>query len=215
MSTEKKLTELERMEQGMLFNQTALPILLKMSRGYYYLRKLNKTSLNNQPRRNRLIKKLFGSIGGDPFYVQSPVYVDYGHNVHVGKNFMSNYNVVFMDEGEIRMGDDVFIGPNCVITTNFHPVYAEERKICQVPNRFPKNYKGVKVYAKPIQIGNNVWIGSSTTVCGGVTIGDNTVIGAGSVVTRDIPANVFACGVPCRVVRAITEEDRLSKDIKG
>ncbi len=146
------MTELEKMKAGMLFIQNDFQVLLKMARGYRLLRKLNKTSLLNQPRRNRLIKKLFGSVYGNPFYVQSPIYVDYGHNVHIGKNFIANYNLVLMDEGEIHIGDDVFIAPNCVITTDIHPLHPDERKIFRTPHRFPSGYRGIRVYAKPITI---------------------------------------------------------------
>lgn len=104
------------------------------------------------------------------------------------------------------------IGPNVTITTNLYLLVASERNVCRVPNRFPSGHKGNYVYAKPISIGNNVWICSNVTICPGVTIGDNTVIGAGSVVTKDIPSGVFACGVPCRAIRPITEDDAIKRD---
>ena len=202
------MTEYDKMQAGQMFNQTDFSVLLQMAKCYRLVRKLNKTSLFNQPRRNRLIKKLFGSIDGTLYYVQSPLFVDYGCNIHVGKNFLSNYNVVLQDESEIFIGDDVMLAANVVITTDLHPMIAEQRKVCYVKNWFPSNHRGNYVYGKPIHIGNGVWICANSTICGGVTIGDNSVIGAGSVVTRDIPPNVFACGVPCKVIRPITEADR-------
>ena len=124
-----------------------------------------------------------------------PFWCDYGYRIEVGDNFYANHNTVMQDGGGIAFGDNVFIAPGCVFTTAEHPLDPEQRK------------KGLEI-AKPIKVGNNVWIGSNVTVLAGVTIGDNTVIGAGSVVTGDIPSGVVAVGVPCRVMRRITEEDR-------
>lgn len=204
------MSNYEKMRSGQLFNQTDPHLLMKMARTYCLVRNLNRTSLLNQPKRNRLLKKIFGSVDGNTYYVQSPLYVDYGFNTHIGKRFLSNYNLVIQDEGPIHIGDDVMVGPNVTITTNLHPLVATERKVCWVPNWFPLSHKGNYVYAKPITIGNNVWICSNVTICPGVTIGDNTVIGAGSVVTKDIPSDVLAYGVPCRVIRPISESDKLN-----
>ena len=203
------MTEYEKMLSGQLACPTDLSAMAKMARGYLLTSKLNRTSMLLQGRRTRLLKRLLGTLTGEPYYVQSPLYVEYGCNTHVGKNFLSNYNLVIMDEGPVTIGDNVMIAPNVVITTDMHPFLAEQRNVCRAPNRFPSNHRGNYVYAKPITIGNNVWLCASVTVCPGVTIGDNAVIGAGSVVTRDIPANVLAFGVPCRVVREITEADRM------
>ena len=203
------MTEYEKMLLGEPFNQTELQILLKMARAYLLTRRLNRTSMLLQGRRTSLLKRLFGTLAGEPYYVQSPLYVDYGFNIHIGKNFLSNYNLIMQDEGPIHIGDNVMIASNVVLTTDMHPLLAEQRNVCWVPNRFPSNHRGNYVYAKPITIGNNVWICANVTVCAGVTIGDNSVIGAGSVVTQDIPANVLAFGVPCRGVREITEADRM------
>ena len=203
------MNDIEKMQSGMLYNPTYLPIFIKMVKGYCLTRKLNKTSLLRQGKRKRILKRLFGSIKGEVYHVQSPLHVEYGCNVHVGNNLVANYNLVMYDEQEIHIGDDVMIGANVVITTAMHSLDKDERKVCWVPNKLPLNHKGLKVYAKPITIGNNVWICSNVTICAGVTIGDNAVIGAGSVVTRDIPPNMLAFGVPCRVVREITEADRM------
>ena len=202
------MTEYEKMQAGLPFNTTNLQILLKMARGYLLTSKLNRTSMLLQGRRTRLLKRLFGSLDGEPYYVQSPLYVDYGCNTHIGKNFLSNYNLVIMDEGLVTIGDNVMLAPNVVISTVVHPFVAEQRNVCWVPNRFPSNHRGNYEYTKPITIGNGVWICANVTVCAGVTIGNNSIIGAGSVVTRDIPANVLAFGSPCRVIRELTEADR-------
>lgn len=207
------MTELEKMKAGKLFNQTDRSLLLKMARTYCLVWKLNRTSLLNQPKRNRLLKKILGGISGKPYYVQSPFYIDYGFNTFIGANFLSNYNLVIMDEGEVHIGDDVMIGPNVSIITNLHSKIAEARKICHVPNYFPHNHKGNYIYSKPIHIGNCVWICTGVVICPGVTIGDGAIIGAGSVVTQDIPPYTIAYGVPCRPVRAITDKDRIEGSV--
>lgn len=97
------MTDIEKMKAGMLFNQTDLRVMLKMAQGYRLMCKLNRTSTLNQGKRNRIMKKLFGSLDGNTFYVQSPLYVDYGHNVHIGKNFLSNFNLFLQDEAEIHI----------------------------------------------------------------------------------------------------------------
>ncbi len=156
---------------------------------------------------------MLGGIGGKPYYVQSPFYIDYGFNTFIGTNFLSNYNLVIMDEGEVHIGDDVMIGPNVSIITNLHPAVGKERRICWTPNYFPHNHKGNYIYSKPVYIGNCVWICTGAVICPGVTIGDEAIIGAGSVVTRDILPGMLAYGVPCRPVRVITDEDRMEVNI--
>lgn len=113
------------------------------------------------------------------------------------------------DYAEIRIGDNVFIGPNVSIVTIHHPLIADERNPRVIPNSMVSGSRGNWQKAFPVHIGNNVLIYTNATICPGVTIGNNSVIGAGSMVTKDIPPNVFACGVPCKVVREITEEDRM------
>lgn len=141
-----------------------------------------------------LIKKMFGKVGTFPT-VNTPFWIDYGYNTEVGDYFFANHNCQILDGARVKFGDYVFIAPNCTFTTAEHALDAEQRN------------EGLEV-ALPITVGNNVWFGAGVTVLGGVTIGDNTVIGAGSVVTRDIPSGVIAVGVPCRVLRKITEADK-------
>lgn len=203
------MTEYEKMLAGEPACPTDLSAMLKMARGYLLTRRLNKTSMLNQPKRNRIIKKLFGSIDGKPFHIRSPLHVEYGCNIHVGKNFQANYNLIVQDNAPVTIGDNVLLASNIVITTVRHPFCADQRAIHWVPNCLPCGHRGVHIIAKPIVIGNNVWVCAGAIICAGVTIGDNSVIGAGSVVTRDIPPNVLAFGNPCRVVRAITEADRI------
>ena len=154
----------------------------------------NKINPNNREELNGILKGLLGKCFDDTIIVP-PFWCDYGDHITVGKSFYANHNMIIQDGGEVSFGDNVFIGPNCCFTTAEHALDPEMRKA------------GVEI-AKPIKIGNNVWIGAGSTVLAGVTIGDNSVIGAGSVVKKDIPENSVAVGVPCRVIREITEADR-------
>ena len=154
----------------------------------------NNTHPREGERRQEIMRNILGT-SGEHFFFEPPVHMSYGSHVHIGEDFYSNFNLVLVDDGEIHIGDKVMIGPNVTLCTTGHPVYPLYREM-------------VAHYSLPIHIGNNVWIGGSTVVCPGASIGDNTVIGAGSVVTRDIPANVVAMGTPCRVVRTIGAHDR-------
>ena len=132
---------------------------------------------------------------GKDVIITPPFWCDYGYNITLGDYFYSNHNMIITDGAKVTFGDNVFVAPNCCFTTAEHSIDPEQRKA------------GIEV-AKPITIGNNVWIGAGSTIVAGVTIGDNTVIGAGSVVKKSIPENVIAIGVPCKVLRTITEEDK-------
>ncbi len=154
---------------------------------------------NNIPPRDRakrkeLMRTIVGKIG-EEFNIESPFQCDYGYNIEIGENFYSNHNLIILDVGRVKIGDNVQVAPNVSIYTAGHPVHPETRNT---------GYE----YGIDITIGDNVWIGGSVSILPGVIIGDNAVIGAGSVVTKDIPANVIAAGNPCRVIREITEEDR-------
>lgn len=140
-------------------------------------------------RREELIRRLLGKTGRS-FLIEQPFYCDYGYNVEIGENFYANVNCVILDEAAVRFGDNVFVAPNCGFYTAGHPFDVEQRN------------RGLE-YARPITVGNNVWIGAQVCVLPGVTIGDNCVIGAGSVVNRDIPAGSLAVGNPCRVIRKL------------
>lgn len=141
-----------------------------------------------------LLKDILGKTG-EEVHIEAPFHCDYGYNIEVGENFYANYNLVILDVGKVRIGDNAQIAPNVGIYTAGHPVHPDTRNT---------GYE----YGIDITIGDNVWIGGNTCVLPGVTIGDNAVIGAGSVVTADIPPNVIAAGNPCRVIREITEADR-------
>ena len=156
-------------------------------------RELNATLETQREERKALAKKLFASAG-DGAYIEPPFYCDYGYNTRVGKNFYCNYDCIFLDCGKITVGDYVMLGPKVALYAVGHPMDPDVRRLGWD-------------HPQDITIGDGVWIGGSTVVCPGVTIGENTVIGAGSVVTKDIPANVVAAGNPCRVIRPITQAD--------
>ena len=155
--------------------------------------------------RETIIHQIVGHIGEGTFF-QGPVTFHYGVHTSVGKRCFFNFNLTVQDDAAVTIGDDCNFGPNVTIVTPVHPMVAAER-------REMLNSEGQRVrrcYARPVTIGNDCWLGAGVIVCPGVTIGDGCVIGAGSVVTKDIPANSFACGVPCRVVRPITEADSMA-----
>ncbi|AIF52989.1 sugar O-acetyltransferase [Pelosinus sp. UFO1] len=141
-----------------------------------------------------LIKKIIRKTKGR-FLIEQPFWCDYGYNVEIGENFYANHNCIILDGAKVTFGDNVFIAPNCGFYTAGHPLDSEQRN------------QGLE-YAYPIIIGSNVWIGAHVAVLPGVTIGDNVVIGAGSVVNKDIPSGVIAAGNPCKVIRKITEDDK-------
>ena len=135
----------------------------------------------------RQLQKMLGSVG-ERVWIAKNFNCDRGKNIHIGNYFTGNHNLTILDIREVRIGDHVMIGPHTLITTVSHPLSAEERR---------EYY----AWAKPVTIGNNVWIGGSVTILPGVSIGDNVTIGAGSVVTRNIPSNTLAVGNPCKVVK--------------
>lgn len=143
--------------------------------------------------REAMIRKYFGKTGKN-FRIEQPFHCDFWDRVSIGENFFSNYNFVILAGNKIEIGDNVLIAPDCGLYAAGHPFDMERRNA------------GLE-YARPIKIGNNVWIGGGVKIMGGVTIGDNTVIGAGSIVTKDIPSGVVAAGNPCRVLREINPED--------
>jgi maltose O-acetyltransferase len=144
---------------------------------------------------NELLKKLLGKTKKS-FSIKPPFRCDYGYNIEIGENFYSNYNLIILDCAEVKIGDNVLLGPNVGIYTAGHPLHHEMRN---------QEYE----YAFPIKIGDNVWIGGNVVINPGVSIGMNSVIGSGSVVTTDIPCNVVAYGNPCKAVRKITDDDKL------
>lgn len=189
------MTEKEKARLGYLYNANYdAEILAEIERCNDLCHEFNSLKPSERKSQREILKKIFGYMG-ENVTVNTPFWCDYGYNTSVGDYFFANHNCQIIDGGKITFGNHVFIAPNCLFTTAEHALDAEQRK------------QGLEV-ALPITIGDNVWIGAGTTVLGGVSIGSNTVIGAGSVVTKSIPENVIAVGVPCRVVREITEADK-------
>lgn len=155
--------------------------------------KLNTMDRSDFEGIKEVIKELFGKSDGA--FVNPPFYCDYGKNIEVGKNFFANYNCTILDVAKVKIGDNCQMAPNVAIYTAGHPVHPDTRNT-------------LYEYGIEVTIGNNVWIGGNTVICPGVHIGDNVVIGAGSVVTKDIPDWSIAAGNPCKVIRQITEADR-------
>lgn len=186
------MTEKEKMMAGVLYDANNDPQLMaerlkckELCRDYNNLRPRETAA------RKALLHKIIGSIAGE-LLIEQPFYCDYGYNIKVGKNFYANFNTVILDEAPVTFGDNVFIAPNCGFYTAGHPLDPVVRN------------KGLE-YGRPITIGDNVWIGAGVHVLPGVTIGNNCVIGCGSVVVRDIPANSVAVGNPCKAIKLITQ----------
>lgn len=148
----------------------------------------NQSRPGNMEKRDEILKRLIKARGA--VYIEPPFYCDYGYNIEVGENFYANFNCVILDVNSVRIGDNVLLGPNVQIYTATHPLDPAERLTR-------------REMAKPVVIGDNVWIGGGAIICPGVRIGDHSTIGPGSVVTGDIPANVFAAGNPCKVIRML------------
>ena len=188
------MTEKEKMLHQMLYDANYDMELLKEREAAKELcYDFNQLRPSETEQQTELLKKLFGKTKGS-FTVMAPFWCDYGYNIEIGKNFFANHNTVILDCAKVTFGDDVFVAPNCGFYTAGHPIDADRRN------------QGLE-YAYPITVGDNAWIGAGVHVLPGVTIGSNVVIGAGSLVNKDIPDNCVAVGNPCRVIRAITQED--------
>ena len=198
------MTEREKMLRGELYDPSDDELVALRTRARKLAYDYNLSQEGEAERRRSLLDALLGSHG-DFYYCEPPVRFDYGVNTHVGDDFFSNFNFTVLDCAPVTIGKQCFIGPNVSIVTPVHPMLACDRNMRRAPNGTKFDFE----YARPVTIGDNVWLASNVTVCGGVTIGHDTVIGAGSVVTRDIPAGVFAAGNPCRVIRPLTEQDKL------
>lgn len=189
------MTEWEKAQAGFLYDANYEPELIAMRKKCADLCwEFNLCRPSDTERQQELLWAILGEIKGS-ITITAPFYCDYGTNISVGENFYTNHNVTILDGAKVTFGDNVFIAPYCVFSTAGHPLDTEQRN------------RGLEI-ALPITVGNHVWIGTHVSVLPGVTIGSNTVIGAGSVVNRDIPDGVVAVGNPCRVLRAITEEDK-------
>lgn len=183
------MSEEEKMLNGELYNPNEKTLAEKLIKAEKLCNDYNSLKPDDIANKEKIIKQLFSKTG-KKFNIKSNFYCDYGFNIEIGENFFSNYNLVILDTNKVTFGDNVFIGPNCGFYSASHPIDYKIRN------------KGL-CYGKPIKVGNNVWIGGNVDVLTGVTIGDNVVIGAGSVVTKDIPSNVVAVGNPAKIIRKI------------
>lgn len=184
------MTELEKMQKGKLYNSMDLTLVRLRDKANKALTRYNKGYFSERWNHNRILKKLLHTNGN--FLIKPPFYCDYGFNITLGKDVMMNYGCTLLDTCSITIGDHTLIGPETGIYTACHPI----DPFIRLENQ---------EYGKPITIGKNVWIGGHCVILPGVTIGDNSVIGAGSVVTKDIPSNVVAVGNPCKVIKNIKE----------
>ncbi|ALC85120.1 acetyltransferase [Bacillus sp. FJAT-22090] len=182
-------SEKEKMLLGELYNPTDPELLKEKLTARRLTRLYNQTLETEEDKRTELLKELFGSTGKS-LSIEPTLRCDYGYNIHVGENFYANFDCVFLDVCEIRIGDNCFIAPGVHIYTATHPLNAEER------------VSGVE-YGIPVKIGDNVWIGGNSVINPGVTIGNNVVIASGSVVTKDVPANVVVGGNPAKIIKQI------------
>lgn len=189
------MNDRERMDRGLIYNPNDDEIMETQLRYLELLYDFNATRPSEMDRRNELLKEMFGSIGKN-CYIEPPFRANWaGKHVFMGDNVYANFNLTLVDDANIYIGDKVMFGPNVTVATANHPILPELRE-------------DALQYNREVHIGRNVWIGANTVMVPGVTIGENTVIGAGSIVTKDIPANVVAVGNPCRVMREIGEHDR-------
>ncbi len=183
-------SEREKMLAGEMYDPFDPELVAARERARDLIQDLNATREREQDERRRLLRELFGR-GGDTVWMQPPFFCDYGTNIELGERVYFNYNCVVLDVCRVTIGDYSLFGPGVQILTPMHPMNAERRR--------------VEEYGKPIEIGSGVWVGGGALILGGVRIGSRTVIGAGSVVTRDLPDDVLAAGNPCRVIRPIAE----------
>lgn len=183
------MNEKEKMILGELYYANNEELIKEREKAKDLCYKYNNLKPSQEKERKKVLKKLLGNTK-ENFLIEQPFICDYGYNIEIGENFYSNHNLIILDGNKVKFGDNVFIAPNCSFYTAGHPLDVETRN------------RGLE-YAKPIEVGNNVWIGGNVVVLPGVKIGDNVVIGAGSVVTKNIPSNVLAVGNPCKVIREI------------
>lgn len=189
------MNEAEKAAAGLLYDANYdEDILRRRDEAKLKLFDFNHTPFTNKRVRDEILHSLLGKYGKS-ITIEGPFYCDYGYNIEIGENFYANVNFTILDGAKVTIGDNVFIAPNVGIYTAGHPLDAERRN------------QGLE-YAYPVNIGDNVWIGAGVNILPGVTIGANSVIGAGAVVTKDIPEGVVAAGNPAKVIREITEEDK-------
>ncbi|MBB6714554.1 sugar O-acetyltransferase [Clostridium gasigenes] len=183
------MSEKQKMLNGQIYNAYDKDLIILRNKARHLTKLYNNTDPEETEERINIIKKLFSKIGKN-FEIEPPFLCDYGTNIEIGENFYANFNFLVLDDGFVKIGNDVLIAPNVSIFTATHLLDPKLR---------PKNAD----YTKSVTIGNNVWIGGGSIINPGIIIGDNSVIGSGSVVTKNIPANVVAVGNPCKIIKYI------------
>lgn len=183
-------TEKEKMLAGELYDPFDIELVNARDRARVLCQDLNTAREQDKDKRRSILKQLLGR-GGESVWIQPPFYCDYGSNILLGECVYFNFNCVVLDVCTVKIGDFTLFGPSVQLYTATHPMNAEIRRQLE--------------FGKPIEIGSDVWVGGAAVICPGVKIGSKSVIGAGSVVTKDIPPSVFAAGNPCRVIREIAE----------
>lgn len=190
------MTEREKMLAGELYDAMDAELVRGRDRARDLCQVLNATREADRAVRRQVLAELFGR-GGDSAWIQPPFHCDYGSNIRLGERVFFNFNCCVLDVCEVTVGDFTLFGPNVQIYTPMHPMdHALRRR---------------QEYGKPVSIGQDVWVGGGAILCPGVTVGSRSVIGAGSVVTRDVPDDVFAAGNPCRVIRPVVAGDRAGR----
>lgn len=198
------MTEIEKMLTGQLYDPSDPELDRLRLKARKLARRYNLTDEDEQEIQQEILKDLLCNSQEIPA-LQAPIYFDYGCNTQFGKFSSANFNFTCLDVCPVHIGDNVLIGPNVTLATPMHPLLPEERNVRQREDGSFYNLE----YARSITIERDCWLASNVVVCGGVTIGEGSVIGAGSVVTRDIPPHSLAAGIPCRVIRKITDEDSM------
>lgn len=198
------MTEKEKMISGKIYDPSDSELEALRIQAHRLSKDYNDTYDDEEEKREEILSRLIPNRS-DGVYLQGPIQFDYGVFTTLGKNFYANFNLTVLDVCPVTIGDNVLIGPNCSLMTPIHPLRYQDRNIRQREDGTLYDYE----YAKPITIKENCWLAANVTVCGGVTINEGCVIGAGSVVTRDIPPNSLAAGNPCKVIRQITEDDAI------
>ena len=198
------MREEEKIAAGILFSPADPELVAIKLRTHNLNVDYNRTYEDETEKRQAILNEILGEAG-EGLFIQGPITFHYGKHTKIGKRVFINFNLTIQDDAEVTIGDDCNFGPNVTIVTPVHPLLPDERKALLTAAGEKKHL----CYARPVHIGKDCWLGASVTICPGVTIGDNCVIGAGSVVTRDIPEGCFAAGNPCRVIRKLSEQDSM------
>ncbi len=189
------MTEKEKMINQMLYDASCAELSEERIQAKDLCFEFNQLRPSCVEQKNAILQNLLGKVS-DNYEIVAPFWCDYGYNIEIGDHFFANHNTVILDCAKVTFGSHVFIAPNCGFYTAGHPIDYQVRN------------SGLE-YAKPITVGDNVWIGGGVQVMPGVTIGNNVVIGGGSVVVKDIPSNSIAVGNPCKVIKKITDEEKI------